>query len=122
VAPWLHGLTDSSADVNLIWRADLTEDLLTEDDGQLAGNLVSSCRPGSAEAMPVPMRAARAWLATTTPDRQSIQVADIEGAAPDAGDERLRGDTPIRPVLLWRGDESRVARRVGDTSARATPW
>jgi CRISPR-associated endonuclease/helicase Cas3 len=114
VAPWLHGLTDSSADVNLIWRADLTEALLTEDDGQLAGNLVSSCRPASAEAMPVPMQAARAWLATTAPDRQSVQVADIEGAATDAGDERLRGDTPVRPVLLWRGDESRVARQAGD--------
>ena len=114
VAPWLHGLADSSADVNLIWRADLTEGLLTEDDGQLAGNLVSSCRPASAEAMPVPVQAVRAWLATAASDRQSVQVADIEGAAPDAGNERLRGDTPIRPVLLWRGDESRVARRVDD--------
>jgi CRISPR-associated endonuclease/helicase Cas3 len=114
VALWLHGLADSSADVNLIWRADLTEALLTEDDGELAGNLVSSCRPGSAEAMPVPVRAARAWLATA-PDGQSVPVADIEGAATgaDAG-ERLRGDTPIRPVLLWRGDESQAARRAGD--------
>jgi CRISPR-associated endonuclease/helicase Cas3 len=113
VASWLHGLADSSADVNLIWRADLTEALLTEDDGQLAGNLVSSCRPGSAEAMPVPLRAARAWLAIAAPDRQSVQVADVEGAAADPG-ERLRGDTPISPVLLWRGDESRVARQAGD--------
>ena len=29
-------------------------------------------------------------------------------------DERLRGDTPIRPVLLWRGDESSIARQAGD--------
>jgi CRISPR-associated endonuclease/helicase Cas3 len=115
VALWLHGLADSSADVNLIWRADLTEALLTEDDGRLAGNLVSSCRPGSAEAMPVPVRAARAWLATAAPDGQSVQVADIEGAATGADvGERLRGDTPIRPILLWRGDESQAARRAGD--------
>lgn len=115
VALWLHGLADSSADVNLIWRADLTEALLTEDDGTLTGNLVSSCRPGSAEAMPVPIRAARAWLATTAPDGQSVQVADVEGAATDPHvDTTLRGNMPIRPVLLWRGDDSRVARQVRD--------
>jgi CRISPR-associated endonuclease/helicase Cas3 len=115
VALWLHGLADSSADVNLIWRADLTGALLTQDDGQLAENLVSSCRPASGEAMPVPMRAVRAWLATTPPDEQGVPVADIEGAATDAGvDGALRGNMPIRPVLLWRGDESHVARQVGD--------
>ena len=115
VALWLHGLADSSADVNLIWRADLTEALLTQDGGQLAENLVSSCRPASGEAMPVPMRAVRAWLATTMPDEQGVPAADIEGAAADAGaDGALRGNMPIRPVLLWRGDESHVARQAGD--------
>jgi CRISPR-associated endonuclease/helicase Cas3 len=115
VALWLHGLADSTADVNLIWRADLTEALLTEDDGPLAENLVGSCRPGSGEAMPVPLRAVRAWLANAAPDGQSVQVADIEGAATDTGgDGWLRGNTLIRPVLLWRGDESHVAGQVRD--------
>ena len=115
VALWLHGLADSSADVNLIWRADLTEALLTEDDGQLAGNLVSSCPPGSGEAMPVPMQAVRAWLANAGHAGQSIPVADIEGTATDPGaGERLRGDMPIRPALRWRGDNSAVARQIRD--------
>ena len=63
----------------------------------------------------MPMRAVRAWLATTMPDEQGVPVADIEGAAADAGaDGALRGNMPIRPVLLWRGDESHVARQAGD--------
>ena len=84
VALWLHGLADSSADVNLIWRADLDEALLTQDNGTLAGNLVSSCRPASAEAMPVPVRAVRAWLGAVAPDGHSVPVADVEGAATEA--------------------------------------
>ena len=115
VALWLHGLADSSADVNLIWRADLTEALLTQDNGAVAENLVSSCRPASGEAMPVPMRAVRAWLATAAPDGRSVPVADIEGVATDADvDGTLHGNMPIRPVLLWRGDESHIARQVRD--------
>jgi CRISPR-associated endonuclease/helicase Cas3 len=113
VALWLHGLADSSADVNLIWRADLTEALLAPDTGRLAENLVSSCRPASGEAMPVPLQAVRAWLAVAAPDRDSVPVADIEGAAAGA-DSTLRGTSPIRPVLLWCGDQSRVARQVQD--------
>ncbi|HEY6310144.1 MAG TPA: CRISPR-associated endonuclease Cas3'', partial [Streptosporangiaceae bacterium] len=115
VTLWLHGLTDSSADVNLIWRADLTEPLLAQDNGRLAENLVSSCRPASGEAMPVPMQAVRAWLAAAAPDRRSVPVADIEGAAESAdADSWPRGTNPIRPVLLWRGDDSRAATKARD--------
>ena len=115
VALWLHGLADSSTDVNLIWRADLTEALLTEDNGPLAVNLVSSCRPASGEAMPIPIRAVRAWLAAAAPDQQTVPVADIEGAATDADvNGRLRGNVPIRLALRWRGDDSDIARQAGD--------
>jgi CRISPR-associated endonuclease/helicase Cas3 len=74
---WLHGLDETSTDVNVIWRADLTQELLTEENRQHAVNLVSACRPGSGEAMSVPIRAVRDWLAQNP---QSESVADIEGA------------------------------------------
>lgn len=115
VALWLHGLTDSSADVNVIWRADLTEALLARDNSRLAENLVSSCRPASGEAMTVPLRGLRAWLATAAPEQPSSQVADVEGASAAAdADGTLRGTVPVRPVLLWGGDHSRVARQAQD--------
>lgn len=118
VALWLHGLTDSSADVNLVWRADLTEGLLTPQTSKSAVNLVSACRPGSGEAMQVPLRAVRAWLARLAdgdPDAPDTEVSDIEGVTADtSADERRAGDLHIRSALRWRGDESSIAQRVSD--------
>jgi CRISPR-associated endonuclease/helicase Cas3 len=122
VAQWLHGSARGSADVNVIWRADLTEGLLTPENGQSAVNLVSACRPGSGEAMPVPVRAVRAWLARLADggtDVPAADVADIEGMVSD-GDERLPGERRIRPALRWRGDESSIAQQVRDIVPGAT--
>ena len=114
---WLHGFADPSADVNLVWRADLTEAMLEEVRGRLITDMVSACRPGSAEAMQVPLRAVRSWLSSAA----VTQVADLEGtaAADDAAEATADSDT-WRAVLRWRGDESDVVRqpdgvKAGDT-------
>jgi len=111
-AHWLHGLQETSADVSVIWRADLTRGLLTKENRQLAAALVAACRPGSGEAMPVPMRAVSQWLAA---DASFDPVADVEGEVlrSEAGD-RVRSSSPIRPALIWRGDDSDVAERASD--------
>jgi CRISPR-associated endonuclease/helicase Cas3 len=126
---WLHGLTaDRAIDVNLVWRADLTESLLAagrEPEAAeqltsattLATNLVTACRPGSAEAMSVPIQAVRNWLAgLASRDGLSLQipVADVEGAPPPDKDDSVPSNAEIRPVLRWSGDDSRIARQAGD--------
>jgi CRISPR-associated endonuclease/helicase Cas3 len=123
ISLWLHGEADRQLDVNLVWRADLTEGLLGQEDGQPAIALVSACRPGSGEAMPVPLTAVRAWLAGLASadadvqrDEQDISVVDVEGvgAVPDLGNPE------IKSALRWRGDDSRVVTKTsgiapGDT-------
>lgn len=125
VSLWLHGSVENQADVGVIWRADLTERLLTGGDDQRAVNLVSACMPGSGEAMSVPLQAVRSWLAQPMNGEllpaHDIQVADVEGAEPSGNTEvRLPSNAHIKPVLLWRGDNSDIARlvrhiRPGDT-------
>ncbi len=120
VSLWLHGPGERQSDVNVVWRGDLTEWLLGQESGQLAIALVSACRPGTGEAMPVPLTAARTWLtglASPGIETPETDVADVEG--PSAGPGAEAG-TRIKPVLLWRGDESRVVTdaayiQTGDT-------
>lgn len=133
---WLHGMTaDRAVDVSLVWRADLTEAILTpapeSEPGQtapeseqlpsagavLATSLVTACRPGSAEAMSVPIQAVRTWLAgLASRDRVpgAVPVADVEGAAPPESGDPTPNSADIKPALRWNGDDSRVARQAGD--------
>jgi CRISPR-associated endonuclease/helicase Cas3 len=113
VALWLHGPDTGPADVTVIWRADLNAALLAKDHQPLAVSLVTACRPGSREAMSVPLHAVRGWLASKVRDGaglpDAVEVTDLEGAAPDG---EAAGSSPrdghIMPVLRWRGDQSEV--------------
>jgi CRISPR-associated endonuclease/helicase Cas3 len=123
ISLWLHGEADRQLDVNVVWRADLTEGLLGQEDGQPAIALVSACRPGSGEAMSVPLTAVRAWLAglasgdaDVQENAQDLSVVDVEGAgaAPDTGSQE------IKPALRWQGDDSKAVTKAssiapGDT-------
>ncbi|GAB4250846.1 MAG: hypothetical protein Kow00109_26680 [Acidobacteriota bacterium] len=102
VALWLHGQSAASADVQVVWRADLNPENLDHWE-----TIVSLCPPASVEALPLPVYVARDWLNQVT----AGEVADLEAAT----DERLREQEGAptrpqkRPFLRWSGDESQVS-------------
>jgi len=97
VAPFLHGDDRNSTDVQIVWRADLDE----IEDPKLWVDQLREAPPVAAEALTIPIGAARRWLR-----RHSALVADLEGV--DKGDGQPEG--AARTFLIWRGpDEYPVA-------------
>lgn len=125
VSLWLHGPERGVADVQIVWRADLSEQLLRAatvevDEARTAADvaigMVEALPPVSAEAMPVPFLAAKRWL-QRMPEPQSF---DVEGARIEEEEQPKEPiDAQPRAVVVWRGEQSAVvppsALRPGDT-------
>lgn len=118
VSLWLHGPKSGPADVQIVWRSDLSEDDFTyafnanEGDSkkERPTNIVAAIRPSSLEAISLPFAAAKRWLN----GKDIGDVADLEGMS---SEDRENGNG--RLVLRWAGDDSVVisadAIRPGDT-------
>lgn len=123
VASWLHGSDQVDIDVQVVWRADLTEGLLRAAVGegqsgggrsiegplQLVRDILIFCRPLSDEAVPVPISAVRRWLKVGS-EAQSA-VGDVEGLV--GGEDDSSGGIG-RPFVIWNGDESLVSMAGSD--------
>jgi len=103
---WLHGPSAGPADVQVVWRADLPEDVLQQGDIERATAIVAAVRPSSLEAMSLPFVTVRAWLANL-PVRDH---GDTEGTTHDDSDEPTAEG---RHALRWRGDESEIVDAKG---------
>jgi CRISPR-associated endonuclease/helicase Cas3 len=101
VSLWLHGPSSGPADVQVVWRADLSEDVLQRGDIEAATAIVTAVRPSSLEAMSLPFATARAWIA----GQSTRDLGDTEGAALDEDEESMASG---RRALRWRGDESEI--------------
>ena len=118
VSLWLHGPNSGPADVQIVWRTDLSEndlaDALNAKEGDSAKErpaaIVAAVRPSSLEAISLPFVAAKRWLR----GKDVGDVADVEGTF---GEDRERGNG--RLVLRWDSDDSVVIPaeviRPGDT-------
>lgn len=107
VAPFLHGPGSDSADVQVVWRKDLTT--ANRKDWP---EIVALMPPRTRESLAVPLHVVRKWLCNLL----LLDAADVEGAA--GSDAHTQGRA--RPALRWRGaDRSRPVRpeqlRPGDT-------
>jgi CRISPR-associated endonuclease/helicase Cas3 len=114
IALWLHGPERGQPDVQIVWRADITEELLqlaigadralAEAARRYLADVVAAVPPVSSEALSVSYAAAVAWL-TAQPERP---LYDVEGASNDEV-EPDRDAPRGRPVYRWRHDRSGVA-------------
>jgi CRISPR-associated endonuclease/helicase Cas3 len=106
VALWLHGPRRDVAEVQLVWRADISEDELVDAKTDVVDSLkerLSLFPPSAGEGLSIPLHAARAWL-----ERRADAASDFPdvpfGYEADAGQPDVRA----RPVLCWRGEDSFV--------------
>ena len=110
---WLHGRDDIARDVQLVWRADVTEEELLDAALEAAPerrsaivDRLTAVPPSGLEALSVPIAAARAWLATHPSQRGEADVADVEGFTDTSEPDMRPRERAARPFLAWRGDES----------------
>ena len=101
VSLWLHGPSSGPPDVNIVWRADLPEEVLLSGKVEIAKAIVASVRPSSLEAVSLPFAVAQAWLAKDGPR----ELADTEGATPDTAQNPTAEG---RLALRWSGDDSEI--------------
>jgi CRISPR-associated endonuclease/helicase Cas3 len=103
VALWLHGPGSGPADVQVVWRADLDDDVLASAraarTADIPATIVGAVRPSSLEALSLPFAAAARWLG----GERVGDIADVEGAGSDAADPGM-----ARLALRWDGDDSEV--------------
>lgn len=123
VSLWLHGPSCVPADVQVVWRTDLSEDVLQRGDIAEATAVVAAVRPSSLEAMSLPFATARGWLMG-----QAVRdLGDTEGAViterqTEFGDEVVQEqDAKGRPALRWNGDESEIVFAQSDTGPLLKP-
>jgi CRISPR-associated endonuclease/helicase Cas3 len=114
VSLWLHGPGSGPIDVQVVWRADLTEDVLQRGDIETAVSIATAVRPSSLEAMSLPFATARAWLA----GQSASDFGDTEGAAPNDDEEST---SSLRRVLRWKGDESEIICSQSDSELSLKP-
>lgn len=100
---FLHGDRDTSADVSLVWRADLGGD----DDEDRVADRLGLRPPHAGEALTVSLRAATRWLA----GRDAGSLADL----PSEGDAAVSAAVQRDPRTGW------VVRRSGYASPEIAP-
>ncbi len=126
VSLWLHGRKTSPADVQVVWRVDLSEDDLIQAPGEKdrdaakdrCSAIVAAIRPSSLEAISLPFMAVRRWLSG---ERSIEDITDVELASDEENEPPTeKPSSRWNGALRWDGDRSEVIKekkelRPGDT-------
>jgi CRISPR-associated endonuclease/helicase Cas3 len=102
---FLHGEVNSDADVSIVWRADCLDppnEVAVAESNRMTREVVACVLPRPAEALRVPIWAAKAWLsADDTTQSRSAELADAEGEEAPSEYSTARG----KRVFRWRGPD-----------------
>lgn len=93
----LHGPNTLEEDVQLVWRADLPEDINQGNRPALDATL-QALPPAAHETLSIPLYALRAFLRHET----DTDVIDLEGGI----EKEERGNQRGKPVYVWQGKDS----------------
>jgi CRISPR-associated endonuclease/helicase Cas3 len=107
-ALFLHGPKRDPAAVQVVWRADV-EDLIRERAHTQLRELMTLMPPRAAEALELPLYAAKAWLAKNPSD-----LADVAERVPD-NENASAG----RAVFRWRGGGDERSEVIDASAVRA---
>ena len=119
-AIFLHGPKSMPSDVQVVWRADVTDEMLSAPHGKidLAKAGLLTCRPSVLEAVSLPVWTVRRWLGRRRA-AGGDPMSDLEGAGGDGVDDRGGGGGRRQPcAILWRGVRSEETRAVAADEIR----
>ncbi|HTW30435.1 MAG TPA: type I-U CRISPR-associated helicase/endonuclease Cas3 [Candidatus Sulfotelmatobacter sp.] len=102
---FLHGPERTSADVELVWRADVVEENFNE-----AGPILSLVPPRVGETLAIPVWKVRDWLA----GKSAGAITDLEGEI-ESDHAEWRGG---RRALRWHGSDENLAELVWPNEIR----
>lgn len=94
----LHGPNSQEEDVQLVWRADLPEEL-SKDNLQALNATLQALPPAAHETLSIPLYALKAFLR----HEADADVIDLEGSADK--EERGRENQKGQPVYIWKGKD-----------------
>jgi CRISPR-associated endonuclease/helicase Cas3 len=109
----LHGPNSGPPDVNLLWRADLSRELL-EQHPDIAIARVDAAPPGTTETISLPLYVVAQWLRAG----QAVDIADVDGV--DFGGEDADAEGGCAPALAWRARHSAVVSNIEEIRAGDT--
>ena len=113
VSLFLHGKRTEAGDVSLVWRADIALTDLRPAHAEALSRILALMPPQAAEAVQVPVAAARAFLAGR--GAQAAAVADIPGQHQDDSPDRSGRIVAFR----WAGTDAAATGLVAATEIQA---
>lgn len=120
VSLFLHGSERTTAGVSIVWRSDISaadledrrEDSLNEDDLKKIIRLVP---PRAAEAVEVPLWAARAWLSQV---KHSFDLSDTPEREEETNETARGQGTTKHKAFRWAGPDDPATRVVSPSDLR----